>query len=77
MVVLTLDTDTEPVVLRAMVRSIHRERRGGLFHGLEFLPGQHEARAQLAIALFQQRRSPRVDRKPRLASTPELVPAPA
>ena len=76
-VVLTLDTDAEPVVLRAMVRSIHREGRGGFLHGLEFLPGQHEARAQLAIALFQQRHNPRVDRKPRSAPAPELVPAAA
>jgi cellulose synthase (UDP-forming) len=73
-VALTLETDGAPVVLGATVRSSHRERRGGLLHGVEFLPGQHEARAQLALALFRQRQSPHVDRKPRSLPSPEFAP---
>lgn len=74
-VALTLGTDGEPIVLGAVVRSVHRDPDTGVVHGLEFLSGQHEARAQLALALFRQEPSPRVDRKPRKSPQPELVPA--
>ena len=74
-VALTLATEGEPIVLGAFVRSAHREPGAGFVHGLEFLTGQHEARARLALALFRQEQSPRVDRKPSLSPRPELVPA--
>lgn len=74
-VALTLGTDGKPIVLGAVVRSVHRDPDTGVIHGLEFLSGQHEARAKLALALFRQEPSPRVDRKPKRSPQPELVPA--
>ncbi len=61
---LRLSTGSTPVTLTAVVRSVRRSPEGGLLHGLEFLPGQHSARARLALALFSTRRAPRVDRDP-------------
>ena len=74
---LTLDPDGVPVMLRAIVRSVHHERGGGYQHGLEFLPGQHAARAQLTLSLFRHGRNLRVDRKPTPHPVPSVVPAAA
>lgn len=61
---LRLTSGDTPIVLAAIVRAVRRSPEGGLVHGLEFLPGQHVARARLALALFETRRLPRVDRDP-------------
>ena len=74
---LSLDTDGPPVVLRAVVRSVRRNPGGGLVHGLEFRPGQHEARARLALLLFHQQPAPVVDRSLGPTRTRDLVPAAA
>ena len=66
-----------PLVVRGIVRSVRRDPRGGLVHGLEFLPGQHRARARLARFLFEQQAHHNVDRSPVLTEVPELVPTPA
>jgi len=60
-VALHMVLDGEPVELSAMVRTVIRSPDGGVMHGLEFQAGQHAARAQLARALFEGRRAPRVD----------------
>jgi cellulose synthase (UDP-forming) len=72
---LALFTGGDPVLLRAIVRSVRRDPAGGLVHGLEFLPGQHAARAQLALLLFRHATAPRVDRAPTGTTVPLLVPA--
>ncbi len=74
---LSLDTDGPPVVLRAVVRSVRRNPGGGLVHGLEFRPGQHEARARLALLLFHQQPAPVVDRSLGPTRSRDLVPAAA
>jgi hypothetical protein len=74
---LILATPGGPLALRGTVRSVRRDPRGGIVHGLEFLPGQHRARARLALFLFEQQTRPRVDRTPVATAIPELVPTPA
>ena len=74
---LTLVARGRPLVVRGIVRSVRRDPRGGLVHGLEFLPGQHRARARLARFLFEQQAHHNVDRSPVLTEVPELVPTPA
>lgn len=78
-VALGLLVDQAPVEIRAIVRSVHHAPTGGMIHGLEFLPGQHPARAQLALSLFRRQPAPRVDRSPHPVRVAELdlVPAPA
>ena len=53
--------DGEPVDVSAVVRSVQRAPGGGVVHGIEFEPGQHVARARMALALFGARRTPDVD----------------
>jgi hypothetical protein len=69
-----LATPGGSLVLRGLVRSVSRDPRGGIVHGLEFLPGQHRARARLALFLFAQPSQPSVDRTPLVPEIPELVP---
>jgi cellulose synthase (UDP-forming) len=74
---LTMFADETPVTLQAVVRSAWREPTGGVRHGLEFLPGQHAARAHLALALFHRRLRPHLDVGPAPAAAvpaPELAP---
>ncbi len=74
---LILATPGGPLALRGTVRSVRRDPRGGVVHGIEFLPGQHRARARLALFLFEQQKRPSVDRTPVPIAMPELVPTPA
>ena len=71
---LVLSSPGKPLVLRAVVRSVRRDPRGGLVHGLEFLPGQHRARARLALFLFGQPAQPTVDRASTTTEALELRP---
>jgi cellulose synthase/poly-beta-1,6-N-acetylglucosamine synthase-like glycosyltransferase len=53
--------DGEVVELSAIVRSVTRLPTGGIVHGLEFMPDQHEAQARLSLALFAMQRGSRID----------------
>ena len=74
---LALHLDDRTVTLRAVVRSVRRDENGWVAHGLEFEPGQHEARATVVLSLFRRSSTTRVDRDPHPASAPALVPTPA
>ena len=54
----------DPISLDAIVRSVRPAADGRTIVGLEFAPGQHAARASLALALFGGRSAPVVDRTP-------------
>ena len=65
-VTLTFDVDDEVVMVTGTVRSSRPDVAGLTVHGIEFAPGQHAARARLALALFRTHEAPLVDR----AATP-------
>jgi hypothetical protein len=54
---LTIDIDGERVQVSGIVRAV-RWRGHGSVVGFEFLPGQHQARAQLALGLFGMHHAP-------------------
>ena len=60
---LTVAFDDVPIELRVVARS-ERASREGVICGLEFEPGQHVARARLALALFRTRIAPTADPAP-------------
>jgi len=74
---LVLHVDDRIVMLKAVVRSVRRDENGWAVQGLEFEPGQHEARATLVLSLFRRASTTHVDRDPHSASAPALVPIPA
>ena len=49
---LVVELESGPTVLEADVRSTRSAETGGTIVGLEFRPGQHAARARLALGLF-------------------------
>jgi cellulose synthase (UDP-forming) len=61
-VTLTFDVDDEVVTVTGTVRSSRPDVAGLTVHGVEFAPGQHAARARLALGLFRTREAPLVDR---------------
>ena len=61
-VTLTFDVDDEVVSITGTVRSTRPDVAGLTVHGIEFAPGQHAARARLALGLFRTRQAPVVDR---------------